>query len=191
LIVRKYCKNGILFYYINIIKMASVLKNLSVYDDASMPSAADMRFGIVIAAWNAHITHALYQGCLDTLLQHGAREEHIHVIQVPGSFELPTGARLLAGKHKLDAIICLGCVIKGETSHNEYINHAVATGLTNLSIASGQPVIFGVLTPNDEQQALDRAGGKHGNKGVEAAATAIRMAALKRELSTTKSKIGF
>ena len=171
--------------------MASALKNLSEYDDSSIPKANDMVFGIVVAEWNAHITHALYQGCYDTLLKHGAKDENIHTIQVPGSFELPAGARILAGKHNPDAVICLGCVIKGETSHNEYINQAVASGLVNLSIASGKAFIFGVLTPNDEQQALDRAGGKHGNKGVEAAITAIRMAALKKDVKEGKRKIGF
>ncbi|HOY19988.1 MAG TPA: 6,7-dimethyl-8-ribityllumazine synthase, partial [Haliscomenobacter sp.] len=172
--------------------MASALKNLSQYDETTLPSAADLRFGIVVADWNAQITHALYQGCLDTLLKHGAKEENIHMIQVPGSFELPAGARLLAGAHKLDAIIAIGCVIKGETNHNEYINNSVALGLTNLGVATNIPCIFGVLTPNDEQQALDRAGGKHGNKGIEAGVTAIRMAALKQALQKgEKGKIGF
>lgn len=170
--------------------MASALKNLSVYDESSIPDASDMKFGIVVAEWNAKITHALYEGCFETLLKHGVKEANIQTAQVPGSFELPTGARLLSMKHKLDAVICLGCVIKGETSHNEYINNSVAMGLTNLSIASGQPFIFGVLTPNDEVQALERAGGKHGNKGVEAAITAIRMAAMRKEM-TDKVKIGF
>ena len=171
--------------------MASALKNLSAYDDSTLPAADEMTFGIVVAEWNPHITHALYEGCYDTLLKHGAKPENIHTIQVPGSFELPAGARILAGRHHPDAVICLGCVIKGETSHNEYISHAVAHGLTSLSIASGRPFIFGVLTPNDEQQALDRAGGQHGNKGVEAAVTAIRMAALKNEKPEGKRKIGF
>lgn len=171
--------------------MASALKNLSEYDENSIPEAKDMIFGIVVAEWNAAITHALYEGCYDTLLKHGAKDENIHTMQVPGSFELPAGARILAGKHNPDVVICLGCVIKGETNHNEYINQAVANGLVNLSIASGKAFIFGVLTPNDEQQALDRAGGKHGNKGVEAAITAIRMAALKTEGKTGKRKIGF
>lgn len=171
--------------------MASALKNLSTYDDSTIPAAGEMTFGIVVADWNAHITHALYQGCYETLLKHGAKAENIHTMQVPGSFELPAGARLLAGRHNPDAVICLGCVIRGETNHNEYINHAVANGLVNLSIATGRPFIFGVLTPNDEQQALDRAGGKHGNKGVAAAVTAIRMAALKREGTEGRKKIGF
>lgn len=170
--------------------MASALKNLSNYDENTIPSAEQMSFGIVVAEWNAEITHALYEGCFETLTKHGVKEENIHTIQVPGSFELPTGARLLAGKHKLDAVICLGCVIKGETKHDEYISNAVAMGLTNLSLASGQPFIFGVLTPNNEEQARERAGGKHGNKGVEAAVSAIRMAALRKEMSV-KTKIGF
>lgn len=171
--------------------MASALKNLSTYDETNVPTAGEMTFCIVVADWNAHITHALYEGCYETLIKHGAKPEHIHTAQVPGSFELPAGARILAGRHNPDAVICLGCVIKGETSHNEYINHAVATGLVNLSLASGRPFIFGVLTPNDEQQALDRAGGQYGNKGVEAAVTAIRMAALKKETPEGKRKIGF
>jgi 6,7-dimethyl-8-ribityllumazine synthase len=158
--------------------MASALKNLSNFDESTMPKAHAMRFGIVVADWNAHITHALYQGCYDTLLAQGADPANVHTIQVPGSFELPAGAKILFERQRPDAVICLGCVIKGETSHNEYINHAVAQGLVQLSLQTGRPFIFGVLTPNDEAQALDRAGGKYGNKGVEAAVTAIRMVAL-------------
>ena len=173
--------------------MASALKNLSHYDESNMPDAAEMSFAIVVADWNAHITHALYEGCYDTLIKHGAKPEKIHTAQVPGAFELPVGARMLAARHSPDAVICLGCVIKGETSHNEYINHAVAHALVNMGLASGRPYIFGVLTPNDEQQALDRAGGQHGNKGIEAAATAIRMAALKKDVAEGggRKKIGF
>lgn len=171
--------------------MASALKNLSTYDESSMPDASPFNFGIVVSEWNSHITHALYEGCYDTLLKHGANPDNIHTIQVPGAFELTTGAKLLMGSRRLDVVICLGCVIKGETSHNEYINHAVATGLTALSAATSIPCIYGVLTPNDETQALERAGGKHGNKGVEAAATAIRMAALKKDLQKPSGTVGF
>lgn len=171
--------------------MASALKNLSSYDDTNLPSAEKMNFGIVVAEWNQHITHALYEGCYDTLLKHGAVAANIQTTQVPGTFELPIGARLLLGQQKLDAVICIGCVIEGETKHNEYINLSVANGLTSLSLMSSTPCIFGVLTPNDEQQALDRAGGKYGNKGVEAAITAIRMAALKSNSAESKVKIGF
>lgn len=171
--------------------MASALKNLSSYDEKSLSSAENLSFGIVVADWHEEITHALYQGCYDTLIKHGAKEENIHTAQVPGTFELPVGAKILAGQQTLHAVICIGCVIKGETSHNEYINNSVAMGLTTLSIASGKPFIFGVLTPNDEQQAKDRAGGKYGNKGIEAAVTAIRMAQLKDALKEGKKSIGF
>ena len=171
--------------------MASAHKNLSTYDEQNLPDASPMRFGIVVADWNADITHALYQGCYDTLIKHGAQEDSIHTVQVPGTFELPAAARILSNREKLDAIICLGCVIKGETKHDEYINNAVSQGLVNLSIATGKPYIFGVLTPNSHEQALDRAGGKHGNKGVEAAVTAIRMAELYRSSGRSKISIGF
>jgi 6,7-dimethyl-8-ribityllumazine synthase len=171
-------------------KMASALKNLSSYDDSTLPSAADMHFGIVVADWNAEITHALYQGCYDTLVKHGAIESNVHTVQVPGTFELPVAARILNGQKKVDGLICIGCVIKGETKHDEYISHAVATGLIQLGLALSKPVIFGVLTPNSQEQAQERAGGKHGNKGVEAAVTAIRMVALQKGVSL-KGKIGF
>jgi 6,7-dimethyl-8-ribityllumazine synthase len=171
--------------------MASALKNLSTYKEADIPDASGMSFGIVVAEWNEKITSALYEGCYDTLTKHGAKDSNIHAVQVPGSFELPAAAKMVAVKHKVDAVICIGCVIKGETSHNEYINHAVASGLTTLSLALDKPFVFGVLTPNNEEQALDRSGGKHGNKGVEAAVTALRMVAMKNDLGESKSKIGF
>jgi 6,7-dimethyl-8-ribityllumazine synthase len=171
--------------------MASALKNLSTYDNDNIPNGKDFNIGIVVADWNASITHALYEGCYDTLLKHGVEEQNIKTVQVPGTFELPTAAKLLLSSKGYDAVICIGCVIKGETKHDEYINNAVAQGLVNLSIMSSKPVIFGVLTPNDEQQALDRAGGKYGNKGIEAAVTALRMATLPKQLKAVKSSIGF
>ena len=173
--------------------MASALKNLSSYDENNMPSGEKMEFGIIVADWNAHITHPLYEGCYDTLLKHGVKTENIQVIQVPGTFELPAAARMLANKKtSLAAVICIGCVIKGETKHDEYISLSVANALQNLSISMSKAFVFGVLTPHSEEQALDRAGGKHGNKGVEAAVTAIRMAAIKEDLSGwKKGTIGF
>lgn len=171
--------------------MASALKNLSAYDDNSLPTAEGMKFGIVVAEWNQDITHALYEGCYDTLVKHGANPDDIETIQVPGAFELPAGAKLLLSNFKLDAVICIGCVIKGETKHDEYISNAVATGLMGLGVATGIPCIFGVLTPNNHQQAKERAGGKHGNKGVEAAVTAIRMAALKNDIKKPAKSVGF
>ncbi len=171
--------------------MSAKKKDLSVYDEASIPSAEEFRFGIVVSEWNREITHALYEGCYATLLKHGADPEEIQVIQVPGSFELTSGAKLLIANRKVDVVICLGCVIQGETRHNEYINQAVASGLTNLGMATSKPCIFGVLTPNTLEQAKARAGGANGNKGVEAAVTAIRMAALSRQLGLKEKRIGF
>jgi len=141
-----------------------------------------MSFGIVVSDYNDHITHALLDGCIRTLLKAGAKEKDIRVVHVPGAFELTSGAQMIATAQKPDAVICLGCVIKGETKHDEYINHAVANGITQLSLLIEKPVIFGLLTPNNLQQAKARAGGKHGNKGVEAAVTAIRMVTIKRKL---------
>ncbi len=171
--------------------MASALKNLSTYNEEDLPSAENMKFGIVVADWNEDITHKLYEGCYDTLIKHGAKADNIHTAQVPGTFELPSGASMLSRAKDVDGVICIGCVIKGETSHNEYINNSVAQGLVNLGVMTGKPFIFGVLTPNDHQQAKDRAGGKYGNKGVEAAVTAIRMVDLKKNLGEEKRKIGF
>lgn len=171
--------------------MASALKSLSTYDDKKLTSGNGLKIGIVVSDWHEEVTHSLYQGCLDTLTKKGVLVKDIETIQVPGAFELTYGAKLLVSKLKLDAIVCLGCVIQGETKHNDYINHAVASGLTQLSMVAGLPVIYGVLTPNDEQQALDRSGGKYGNKGVEAAVTALRMARLKEIVGSGNTQIGF
>lgn len=171
--------------------MAKKKTNLSAFDADALPSAEGLCFGIVVSKWNNSITSALAQGCLDTLLEQGAKQEDIVQIEVPGAFELPSGAGLLLRNKKLHAVICLGCVIKGETSHNEYINQSVAIALQQLSLQTGIPCIFGLLTPNTQEQAEDRAGGKHGNKGVEAAVTAIEMAALAKQLAKNEGKIGF
>lgn len=171
--------------------MSSKDKNLSKVKISKKTSVEGYSFGIVRSEWNDKITSSLLEGCKETLLKHKASEDDIYTIDVPGSFELPLGARMLLRKHKLDAVICLGCVIKGETKHDEYINGAVARGIMSLNIASGKPVIFGVLTPNDMQQAKDRAGGKYGNKGAEAAYTAIKMALLGKDLKGDEKSIGF
>lgn len=155
--------------------MATSLKNLSDFSTTQIPPAKGMKFGVVTAEWNEQITGALYKGAVETLIQHGVAEQDITAIAVPGSYELTAGAQLLLEKTKADAIICLGCVIQGETPHFDFICNAVANGLTNLTIKYNKPVIFGVLTTNTEQQAKERSGGKHGNKGDEAAVTAIKM----------------
>lgn len=162
--------------------MATQLKNLSDFSQTEIPSATAYRFGIVVAEWNAEITNALYQGAYQSLVNNGALPEHIYTYSVPGSFELTSGADLLLKNDKLDAVICLGCVIQGETRHFDFICNAVANGISNVAIKYSKPVIFGVLTTDNQQQAIDRAGGKHGNKGDEAAITAIKMAALAETL---------
>ena len=155
--------------------------NLSAYDPESIPSAGKMRFGIVVSDWNREVTWALLEGSLNTLQQYGATKNNIIIKHVPGSFELTLGAQFLAEYEDLDAVICLGCVIQGETPHFTYICQGVTHGITQLNLEYNIPFIFGVLTTNTQQQAIDRAGGKHGNKGDEAAVTAIKMAALQRE----------
>ncbi len=171
--------------------MASKLKNLSDYDLSTVPSAEDMSFGIVVTDYHTDITFTLLQACYDTLLQHGAKEKNIYISHVPGAFELPLGAKMLFQKNKIDAVISLGCVITGETTHDQFINNAVSQGLMHLSLAFGAPFIFGVLTPQSKQQALDRAGGKHGNKGTEAAVTAIKMVALAQQKPIGQKSVGF
>ena len=156
--------------------------NLSAYDPENIPDAGKMRFGIVVSDWNSDITLSLLKGAVSTLIKHGAAEKNIIVRHVPGSFELTLGAQLLAEYDDPDAVICLGCVIQGETPHFTYICQGVTHGITQLNLDYNIPFIFGVLTTESHQQAAERAGGKHGNKGDEAAVSAIRMAALQREI---------
>ncbi len=158
--------------------MSTANKNLSDFDKSDLPDVTHRNFGIVVAEWNAEITEALFNGCYQTLIDAGVNTTQIKRIDVPGSFELTSGARLLADDHNVDAVICLGCVIQGETRHFDFICHAVANGLTQLCVEYRKPFVFGVLTTNDMQQAKERAGGKHGNKGVEAAITAIKMVSI-------------
>jgi|ERR1051326_1621219 6,7-dimethyl-8-ribityllumazine synthase len=158
--------------------MPSKKKDLSKHNASQVPSAKSMRFALVVSEWNEEITEALFEGAFKTLLKYGASPKNILRYNVPGSFELTLGAQR-ACKKKPHAVICLGCVIQGETKHFDFICNAVANGLTSLNIKYNIPVIFGVLTTNSMQQAIERTGGERGNKGVEAAVTAIRMAALK------------
>ena len=158
--------------------MSSALKNLSQV--ASIPSAKGIRFGILVSEWNSSITESLFDATYETLIQNGANKKNILRRDVPGSFELTLGAQLFATDKNIDAVICLGCVIQGETKHFDFICQAMADGLTNLNIKFNKPIIFGVLTTNTLKQAQDRSGGKHGNKGVEAAVTAIKMVRLQK-----------
>ena len=158
-------------------------KNLSQYDASSVPPANNMRIGIVISEWNYTITSVLAQGAVETLKRHGATAENIILKYVPGSFELPLGAQYFAEFENVEAVILLGCVIKGETPHFKYISQGVSAGTTTLNLKYNKPFIFGVLTTNNLQQAKDRAGGKYGNKGDEAAIAAIKMIHLKHSFS--------
>jgi 6,7-dimethyl-8-ribityllumazine synthase len=162
--------------------MATQLKSLSDFSHLKVASAENFTFGIVVAQWNAVVTEALLKGAYHSLIEKGASEDNITVIEVPGSFELTSGADLLLQNKAIDAVICLGCVIQGETRHFDFICDAVANGISNVSIKHNKPVIFGVLTTDNQQQAEDRAGGKHGNKGEEAAITAIQMANIQQQL---------
>ncbi len=154
--------------------------NLSAYNIETVPNAQTMRFGIVVSEWNEKITSGLLSGAKATLLKHGAIEENIEIITVPGAFELPSGAQTLLEYTEVEGVICLGCVIQGETKHFDFVCQGVTKGIVDVSLNYGKPVIFGVLTDNTEQQSIDRSGGKLGNKGDEAAITAIKMIDLKR-----------
>lgn len=155
--------------------MATALHNLSSYDKESIPDASNMCFGIVVAEWNPEITNALLEGAVTTLEKHGALPENIHVKKVPGSFELIYGAHQMV-LHGYDAVIILGSIIRGETPHFDYICQGVTYGIARLNTTSEIPIIYGLLTTNDLQQAKDRSGGKLGNKGDECAIDAIKMA---------------
>ena len=156
--------------------MATALHHLSDYDESLVPDASNMCFGIVVAEWNKEITGALLDGAVQTLEKHGTLPENIHVKTVPGSFELIYGAQQLCKNDGFDAIIILGCVIRGETPHFDYICQGVTYGIARLNASQNIPVIYGLLTVNNLQQAKDRSGGKLGNKGDECAVDAIKMA---------------
>ncbi len=155
--------------------MATKYQNLSEYDPNKVPDASAMTFGIVVAKWNGEITNKLKGGAYNTLIRHGAKPENITIAYVPGSFELIYGAKKLADSIKPDAVIGLGCVIRGDTPHFDYVCSGVTQGFSNLNIEGDIPFIFGLLTNDTMQQSIDRAGGIHGNKGDEAAITAIKM----------------
>ena len=166
--------------------MATSLQNLSEYDPKKVPSAENMRFAMVVSEWNSEITFSLLEGAYNTLLKHGAKADQIDINYVPGSFELTCGATLQAEANLYDAVICIGCVIKGETPHFDYICQGVTGGITQLNMKYKMPFIYCVLTTNTLNQAKDRAGGKHGNKGDEAAVTAIKMVELSRIIARKK-----
>ncbi len=152
--------------------MAGTLKSVSAKSKIDLSKT---KFAIVVAEWNEEITEPLYQGAYQALIQSGVKKNHITRVNVPGSFELPLAAQWQAEKKEINAVICLGCVIQGDTAHFDYICQGVTYGIMKVSLKTNKPVAFGVLTTNTKQQAMDRAGGKLGNKGEEAALTVVRM----------------
>jgi 6,7-dimethyl-8-ribityllumazine synthase len=161
--------------------MSTANKNLSITSLEANPYFETLHIGLVVADWNPAVTHAMRDAAIDFLKASGVASEHILVQPVPGSFELPLAAKWMAMQTNIDAVIAIGCVIQGETRHFDFICDACAHGIMQAGLESNKPVIFGVLTTQDQDQALARAGGKHGNKGIEAAETALKMLLLKKE----------
>jgi len=163
--------------------MATVNKNLSQYDKNTIPDTKGFRFGIVVSEWNENITGGLYKGAVEALLENGVQQEDIISWNVPGSFELIYGSKRMIQTQNVDAVIAIGSVIRGETKHFDFVCEAVSQGIKDLNVQTDVPVVFCVLTDNTLQQAIDRSGGIHGNKGTEAAIVAIKMAYLKQQTS--------
>lgn len=159
--------------------MATAGKNLSDYNKENLPEARNMRFGLVVSEWNDTITEGLFEGCYKALVENGVAEKNITRLNVPGAFELTYGAQKLVNANEFDAVVVIGCVIQGETKHFDFVCGGVTQGIAHLNATQNTPVIFCVLTDNTMQQSIDRSGGKHGNKGTEAAIAAIKMAAIK------------
>lgn len=162
--------------------MASSLKNLSDYKKTDFQVKEDCKIGIVVSEWNQEVTHALADGAVKALLDNGVSHKNIIIKHVPGTFELALGAQWMLEYSDVEAVLCLGCVIQGETRHFDFICNASSNAIAKVGLDYHVPVIFGVLTTDNQQQALDRAGGKHGNKGVEAAVTALKMISMENEL---------
>ncbi len=151
------------------------------FEEESLPDGAEASIGLVVSEWNSTITHNLAEGATNLLTKSGVLPKNLHILYVPGSYELIAGAQIILNHKEVGSVICLGCVIRGETSHFDFICQAVSQGLANLTIRYAKPVIFGVLTTENMEQALDRSGGKLGNKGEEAAYTALKMIDIKEK----------
>ena len=159
--------------------MATATHHLSEYDPTSVPSGAGRRFALVVSEWNLSITDALRRGAMETLMKHGVAAQDITEVWVPGSFELASGAQFLLEKGGLHGVVCLGSVVRGETPHFDFVCQGATQGIMAVGLKFSVPVIFGLLTDDTMEQAQDRSGGKHGNKGVDCAVAALKMAALK------------
>ena len=161
--------------------MATINKNLSEYNKDTVPNTNGFRFGIVVSEWNENITAGLYKGAIEALLENGVPQENIISWDVPGSFELVYASKRMISSQNVDAVIAIGSVIQGETKHFDFVCEAVAQGIKDLNVLTDVPVVFCVLTDNNMQQAIDRSGGIHGNKGTEAGIVAIKMAYLRQQ----------
>lgn len=162
--------------------MATTNKNLSSYDKESIPNSAGVKVGIVVSEWNERITEGLLQGAVEALIENGVSEEHIQTEWVPGAFELPLAAQYFMEQGHVDGVICIGSVIQGETRHFDFVCSGCTQGIKDVSLKYNKPAIFCVLTDNNEQQGIDRSGGIHGNKGIEAAVACLKMIGLKKKL---------
>ncbi|MFA5573746.1 MAG: 6,7-dimethyl-8-ribityllumazine synthase [Brumimicrobium sp.] len=162
--------------------MATVNKNLSTYDKDTIPNGADFKIGIVVSEWNDNITFNLLKGAKQALIDNGVKEENIFVHFTPGSFELPLASQWLLRKEEIDGVIAIGSVIQGETKHFDFVCSATADGIKEVGLKFNKPAIFCVLTDNTMQQAIDRSGGKYGNKGIEAAIACLKMVHLKHSI---------
>ena len=163
--------------------MATANKNLSSYSTENISNGADFKIGIVVSDWNDHITNRLMDGAITTLLENGVSESNIHIQRVPGAFELPLGAQYFCERTDIDGVITIGVVIQGETRHFDFVCSGTTQGIMDVMLKHNKPVAFCVLTDNHEQQSLDRAGGKHGNKGIEAAAACLQMISNKKKFA--------
>jgi 6,7-dimethyl-8-ribityllumazine synthase len=168
-----------LFYFCN---MATTNKNLSSFDPKTVPSGSGKKIGLVISEWNAEITEGLKEGAIHALEKCGTSVKDILIEYVPGTFELSLGAQFLLESTDVDAVIAIGCVVRGETAHFDYVCQGATQGIQNVSLRFNQPVMFCVLTDDTIQQSRDRSGGKYGNKGIEAAVGALKMLSLKDRL---------
>lgn len=162
--------------------MATSIKNLSKYDKKNILNGADYKIGIVVSEWNEAITSSLMNGAIDTFKENGVTEKNMSIASVPGAFELPMGAQTLLESQKLDGVITIGTVIQGETKHFDYVCSGATQGIMSVMLKYNTPISFCVLTDNNMQQSIDRAGGKHGNKGIECAVSLLKMIQLQRSL---------
>jgi len=171
--------------------MATAGKNLSTYDKATLPTITGWKIGIVVSEWNETVTQGLLHGAKTALLDLGLNESDLIIKDAPGSYELPLAAQFLFTATDVDAVICLGSVIQGETKHFDFVCEAVAQGVKDVGLKFNKPCIFGVLTDNTMDQAVARSGGEHGNKGTEAAIAAVKMVDMMKSFGKNKGKLGY